>query len=452
MMKHYPYYKDSGIDWLGQIPEHWEIKKIRYLGSFQNGISNSGDYFGIGYPFVSYGDAYKNMALPFEVTELANSNKVEQARYSVQEGDVFFTRTSETIEEIGFASTCLKSIEQATFSGFLIRFRQFKNLLDKNFSKFYFRNKLLRAFFSGEMNLVTRVSLSQDLLKNLPVIIPPLPEQRAIARFLDEKTEKIDALIAKKEELLKLLAEKRTALITRAVTKGLNPDAPMKDSGIPWLGEIPAHWVDTRLKFLTTKIIDGTHATPNYIDDGIPFLRVTDIVKAKGGQINLDNVNYISEDEHKDLTRRCKPEKYDLLYSKNGTIGVPRVIDWDFDFSIFVSLCLLKLKLDRINPHFLSYSLQSKLTENQISFGSKSSTVTNLHLDKIKEFVVSLPPKEEQEAIVSHLQKDISDIKILEKDIEDSITKLQEYRSSLITHAVTGKIDVREPAHQNVAV
>ncbi|MFM6135741.1 MAG: restriction endonuclease subunit S, partial [Sphaerospermopsis kisseleviana] len=184
--------KDSGIEWLGAIPEHWEVKRLRYTGFCQNGISKGADYFGFGYPFVNYTDVYANPELPKIVNGLANSTDEDRINYSVQTGDIFFTRTSETIEEIGITSTCLQSIDNATFSGFLIRVRPFANLIFPGFSKYYFRCQLHRFFFVKEMNLVTRASLSQELLKKLPVLLPPLQEQQKIAEYLDQKTAQIE--------------------------------------------------------------------------------------------------------------------------------------------------------------------------------------------------------------------------------------------------------------------
>lgn len=210
--------KYSGFEWLGEIPKHWEIKKLRYLGKFQNGISAGAEYFGSGYPFVSYSDVYKNTTLPSFISDLANSSKEDRIRYSVLEGDIFFTRTSETVEEIGFSSTCETTIKDATFSGFLIRFRPFKNILYKGYSKYYFRSSLHRRFFVKEMNLVTRASLSQDLLKNLPVIIPSYNEQIDIAKFLDIKMDDIDLIIVKIKKEIAAIKEYRDALITDLVT------------------------------------------------------------------------------------------------------------------------------------------------------------------------------------------------------------------------------------------
>lgn len=210
--------KDSGIEWIGMIPEHWGIRRLRYLGTCINGISKGGEYFGSGYPFVSYGDVYKNMELPSSVAGLVETTEDEREWYSVKEGDVFFTRTSETIEEVALTSTCMKTIENATFAGFLIRFRPNTNLLTKGFSKYYFRSDKHRLFFVKEMNLVTRASLSQELLKRLPVLLPTIDEQLTIAAYLEQKCSNIDKAINKKYSVIEKLIKYKKSLIYEAVT------------------------------------------------------------------------------------------------------------------------------------------------------------------------------------------------------------------------------------------
>lgn len=210
--------KDSGIEWIGMIPEYWNIRRLRYLGSCLNGISKGGEFFGDGFPFVSYGDVYRNMELPQKVEGLVQTTESEREWYSVKEGDVFFTRTSETIEDVAIASTCMQTIENATFAGFLIRFRPNTNLLTKEFSKFYFRSDKHRLFFVKEMNLVTRASLSQELLKRLPILLPPIKEQQEIAHLLESKCSEIDSAISKQTVIIEKLTGYKKSLIYEAVT------------------------------------------------------------------------------------------------------------------------------------------------------------------------------------------------------------------------------------------
>ncbi|AET30399.2 hypothetical protein MI1_04745 [Leuconostoc mesenteroides subsp. mesenteroides J18] len=213
-----PNLKYSGVDWIGKIPQNWAVRKLRYLGTLQNGISKDGGSFGSGYPFVSYGDVYNNFVLPTQVDGLVESTSSERKLFSVEKGDIFFTRTSETAEEIGLVSTCFESIENATFAGFLIRFRPASNTLDRNFSKYYFISDILRKFFVKEMMVVTRASLGQNLLKNLSVVLPPLETQKEIANYLDNTIGEIDKIISTLESTILISKDTKKSLIYEYVT------------------------------------------------------------------------------------------------------------------------------------------------------------------------------------------------------------------------------------------
>ena len=221
--------KDSGIEWLGEVPEYWTIKNLGSFASLQNGISESGDFFTQGFPFVNYGDVYNNYALPKEVDGLANSNKKQQEVYSIIKGDILFTRTSETKEDIARSCVAMCTIENAVFSGFVIRVRPISNTILTGYSKFYFRNELLRNYFVKEMNIVTRASLSQGVLRNLPVTLPSLEEQQAIVTYLEEKTTLIDKAIAVIEKEIELVSEYKTSLISSVVTGKLD----VRDVAVP---------------------------------------------------------------------------------------------------------------------------------------------------------------------------------------------------------------------------
>ena len=210
--------KDSGIDYIGLIPAHWHQCRLRNIGGAQNGISKGAEYFGEGFPFVSYGDVYRNYSLPYEVQGCVRTTAEEQEHYSVEAGDIFFTRTSETIDEVGFSCVCEKTIPMATYAGFVIRVRPYSNVLYTGYAKYYFRSSHHRSYLAKEMNLVTRASLGQDLLKSMPVLVPPKEEQKVIASFLDEKCDEIDYIISQKESLISKLIDYKKSMVYEAVT------------------------------------------------------------------------------------------------------------------------------------------------------------------------------------------------------------------------------------------
>ena len=210
--------KDSGIDFIGSIPEAWRICRLRNIGTLQNGISKGGEFFGHGFPFVSYGDVYRNFSLPVQVAGLIDSSDEERRNYSVESGDICFTRTSETIEEVGFSSVCEETIPDATFAGFLIRVRPFTDDLVPKFAKYYFRSNHHRYYLVKQMNLVTRASLGQDLLKSMPVLVPPKDEQISLAAYLDKKCGAIESSIEYKQRVIERLTAYKKSLIYEVVT------------------------------------------------------------------------------------------------------------------------------------------------------------------------------------------------------------------------------------------
>lgn len=211
--------KDSGVEWIGEIPEGWRTSKLRFCGTTQNGISKGGEYFGSGYPFVSYGNAYRDELGKPELFGLIESTEEERERYSIMRGDILFTRTSETIEEVGIASGALEDIANCCFAGFLIRFRpNSKWSLLPEYAAYYFRSDLYRPYITKEMVLVTRASMSQQLLGGITVPIPPETVQKDIVSYLDNMTVEIDSLIEAKQSMADKLREYRKSLISEAVT------------------------------------------------------------------------------------------------------------------------------------------------------------------------------------------------------------------------------------------
>ena len=212
--------KNSGVEWIGMIPEGWSICRVKNIGFTQNGISKGAEFFGQGYPFVSYGDVYKNYVLPANGSGLIESNEKERSSFSVKKGDIFFTRTSETIEEVGFSSVCLSDIPNAVYAGFLIRLRPYSidSVISSDYAKYYFRANLLRKYLVKEMNLVTRASLSQDLLCAMSVVVPPMNLQKQIANHLDIVCDNVDKTIEIKRLKIEKLEEYKKSLIYEYVT------------------------------------------------------------------------------------------------------------------------------------------------------------------------------------------------------------------------------------------
>jgi len=210
--------RDSGVEWIGEIPRDWECIPIRYLGSFQNGVSKGSESFGKGYPFMSYGDVYNNEVVPLNIIGKVDLTDEERSRYSVCRGDVFFTRTSETIDDIGISSICLTTLDNCSFSGFVIRYRFYNETHVPEYSRYHFQTHWKKVIIESKMNIVTRSSLSQQVLGEVPVLIPSISEQQQIVSYLDKQTQKIDSTIEKETQRIKLLKEYRQSLISEVVT------------------------------------------------------------------------------------------------------------------------------------------------------------------------------------------------------------------------------------------
>lgn len=447
-MKRYETYKESHQDF-GEIPVNWNTTKLKFIasedknsfvdGPFGSDLKNE-EYVESGIPVIQL-NSIKEGKLRLNNFKYVTDEKASSLfRHTAFPGDLVIAKMAapiarsavvpDTFEKYIIVADCIK-----------LKTKKHQNV---SFINYVMNTPFIVAQAERFANGTTRSRVNLGIIKNLVIPLPSYEEQLEIVKFLDYKIQKIDQLIESVQKKVDLLEQQCQSIITEALTKGLNPNEKMKDSGVEWIGEIPEHWCKLKLKYLTRQIIDGTHHTPDYQDEGIPFLRVTDITKSKGKEINLKDVKYISQKEHSELVKRCRPEKGDLLVSKNGTIGVPKVIDWDWEFSIFVSLCLIKLNKNKLNPYFASFYFESKLVDEQIAFGSKKSTIMNLHLDKVKEFFIFVPPLSEQDEIVKYLQVKVSEVEISKRVVENQIEKLKEYRQSLIYEAVTGKIDVRD--------
>ncbi|MDX2030285.1 MAG: restriction endonuclease subunit S [Blastocatellia bacterium] len=286
----------------------------------------------------------------------------------------------------------------------------------------------------------TFFGISQESIGAFPLVLPPLPEQTTIAAFLDRETAKIDALVAEQERLIELLKEKRQAVISHAVTKGLNPDAPMKDSGVEWLGEIPAHWEWASLSRIASRVVVGIAeaATHAYAEEGIPILRSTNIRAGKiVGEILFVDPAFANDRD----TKRLRAG--DLVSVRTGNAGVTAVVPPHLDGCQCFTMLITTLTADALSE-YCCYWMNSASAQCYFSLEGWGTAQVNISVPILKALPIPIPPKAEQFAIVAALDVETTRVDSLIAEAQRAIELLQERRTALISAAVTGQIDVRD--------
>jgi len=321
--------------------------------------------------------------------------------------------------------------------------------LDPKFYHYLFRCGIcfteFRKYSRGIMDM--RLRLYFDQLGQLPMPYPPLDEQKAISSFLDVETSKIDGLVSEQRRLIELLKEKRQAVISHAVTKGLNPNAPMKPSGIQWLGDVPQHWSCTALTRIAERVVVGIAeaATHAYADDGIAILRSTNIRAGRiRGEILYVNPEFADERDSKRIFAG------DLVTVRTGNAGVTAQIPEELDGCQCFTMLITTLN-DGHNSSFFTYWMNSVVAQCYFTLEGWGTAQVNISVPILKALPVPIPPNDEQAEIVEYLDKRIGEFDSLVAEAERAIELLQERRTALISAAVTGKIDVRESAYQETA-
>jgi type I restriction enzyme S subunit len=437
----YPAYKDSGVDWLGEVPEHWEFKKLKNMAFFAGGGTPSRenlDFWGGPIPWVSPKDM--------------KAEKITQAEEGItQEG--LDGSTSSLIAPghvlIVVRSGILKHTIPVAINAVEVALNQDMKAIrlnDEICSSWFFLRWV--QGFNDQLLLewgkqgATVESIEQEYLSQSLIPLPPLNEQNAIAIFLDIETAKIDALIAEQQRLIELLQEKRQAVISHAVTKGLNPDAPMLDSGVEWLGEVPAHWKTLKISKVTDKITNG-YVGPTrdiLVENGVPYIQATHIKK---GRINFDGGYYVRP-EWSAAHSKSVLEEGDVLVVQTGagTGDVGLVSSEDEGFNCH-ALIILAPKKSVISGQFLSTALLSDCGQQKLESIQTGGMHPHLNCGNIKYVDIPVPPVDEQEAIIEFIAIRTESFESLASDAMVAIGLLQERRSALISDAVTGQIDVR---------
>jgi type I restriction enzyme S subunit len=317
--------------------------------------------------------------------------------------------------------------------------------LDRKYIHHLLRSKPYIGHYN-QLSFGVRVSqwdMRYDDFKRIPIFLPPYEEQQAISRFVQAQNHLTRRYIRAKQRLIELLEEQKQALIQRAVTRGLDPDVPLKDSGVRWLERYPETWLGISLKrCVATKITDGPHETPPLQDEGIDFLSAESIVN---GHFDFDHRRgFISRELHNQYCQKCRPQRNDIFMCKSGaTTGKVAMVEIDRPFSVWSPLALIRPNTDLVLPKFLYFVLQSKYVQRQIQQTWSAGTQPNLSMGDMAQLFIVLPPVTQQQAILTVAEERISKIDDATKQIQYQIDLIREYRTRLIADVVTGKLDVR---------
>jgi type I restriction enzyme S subunit len=377
-----------------------------------------------------------------EEPALRSLSEKEKLGSLLETGDLLVTKSSGSALHIG--KTTLVTPEIAAlgccYSNFMQRLR-LKPVFDSKLAWYLMNNEIARTQFDLLSNSTTGLAnLNGTMLGELVVPLPSRDEQAAIATFLDHETAKIDALVAEQERLINLLKEKRQAVISHAVTKGLDPSVPMKESGVEWLGEVPAHWAVSRLKNISPEITVGVVVEPSkyYSDDGVPALRSLNVGPM---EIRQDGYVYFSP-ESNDLLAKSKLQAGDLVAVRSGQPGTTAVIPEELAGCNCIDLIIIRKPLND-DARYMAWYLNSDAAVRQFTEGSGGAIQQHFNVGTAMNLLLTRPPIEEQTRIVSALEAQVQELDQLIAEGVLSIELLQERRTALISAAVTGQIDVR---------
>lgn len=436
----YERYKDSGVEWLGEVPEGWSCSRLKSLIAepLMYGANEAADDDSEENPrFVRITDITDGGSLRDDT--FRSLPRHVALPYLLKDGDILLARSGATV---GKAFMYRSNWGECCFAGYLIRARINSNVMHAGYLYVFCQSTGYWNFIDSYQIQSTIQNVSAEKYANLVLPLPPLPEQQAIALFLDRETAKIDGLITEQENLIALLKEKRQAVISHAVTKGLNPDAPMKDSGVEWLGDVPEGWDVKPLKrIVSTPITDGPHETPNFFDEGVPFVSAEAVAQ---GVIDFSKIRgHISEADNHRYSAKYKPEKSDIFMVKSGaTTGVTAIVEERTDFNIWSPLAVIRCGGDSM-PRFVLNFMRSKNFLEGITLNWSYGTQQNIGMGVIEKLACPVPSLHEQQAIVDHLDNETAKLDALTSEAQCAIDLLKERRSALISAAVTGKIDIR---------
>lgn len=438
----YPKYKDSGVEWLGEVPEHWSVEPFKHLIARNDGGVWGDDPDGLSDTIVLR-STEQSVNGYWQLDDPA-PRKLSESEVSgalLVEGDLLLTKSSGSSLHIGKTTLVTSEIAamRCCYSNFMQRIRM-RTSFSPKLAWHVLNNDLVRRQFNLLSNSTTGLAnLNGTMIGQAVVPVPPLPEQTKIAAFLDRETAKIDELVAEQQHLIELLKEKRQAVISHAVTKGLDPNAPTKLSGIDWLGDVPAYWEVGPVKRFAD-VIDCKHFTVEFLDEGMPIASIREL---RNDQIDLSNAKRTSKREWDFLREGRDPRRGDLIFCRNASVGAVGYVDFDEPFCMGQDVCLIR---PNTTCRFLHYQLTSSLVRCQIEALLVGATIRRANVEEIRNLIVVHPPANEQHAIAAFLDGETAKFESLTAEAQRAVDLLRERRTALISAAVTGQIDVRELA------
>ncbi len=451
--KPYPAYKSSGVEWLGEVPEHWEVRRLGGLGRFStSGIDKNTV---AGEPLVwmvNYLDVYGNSTRQLDASrayQQVSCPEWKKQIHTVRCGDLIFTPSSETLEEIGISAVCLEDLEDTVYSYHVVRFRPFR-IIDLNFKKFWCNCQAVRDQFSSRSKGTTRQILTRSDFRSTWVAVPPFPEQRAIARFLDHADQRIRRYIRAKERLIELLEEQKQAIIHQAVTGQIDartgqPYPAYKDSGVEWLGEVPEHWEEKRLKYAVSFTGGGTPSKANasFWSGHVPWVSPKDMTRVRLD----DTVDHISEDAVAASAASIVEPGTLLMVVRSGILRrtIPVAIN-TVPMALNQDMKALRPRRRTVRSDYLLLFIQGNQSCLLREWTKHGATVESIEHGYLANSRLTIPPLLEQCTIVRYLDRITAKIDRVITQNRRQIEFLQEYRTRLIADVVTGKLDVREAA------
>lgn len=433
--------KPSGIDWIGDVPANWYMIKLKYFSYLKGRIGWQGlttDEFIDEGPYLITGTDFENGKIQFDRSYHISDERYNQApEIQLKVGDLLVTKDG-TVGKMAYVDTLPG---KASLNSHLLLIRPLENKFDNRFLFWLMSSSVFYGYTEYAQDGTVMASLSQEKIGNFIAYFPEITEQQAIADFLDKECAQIDSIAADLEKQIALLQQYKKSLITETVTKGLDKSVPMKDSGIEWIGEIPAHWDVEPIKYRVT--FHNGDRGENYPSkselqsEGIPFINAGHL---EGDGLNMDNMDYISEEKYR-IMGGVKLRSGDILYCLRGSVGKNAIVDMNQGT---VASSLVAIRSVRISAEYLYYCLNSYIEEVQRYLWDNGTAQPNLSADNLGKYKICIPTVEEQRTIVKYLNNICSQIDNLIIGKRKQFSTIQQHKKSLIYEYVTGKKRVKE--------